>query len=1311
MNLNNPPQIINNQALYSIESFDLLTYQDIIQIRQLPHYKVKTQRNSSHQAVKTTIEFDASHVSDFYESHDLPLPIDDKLFDYQQVITKVAYYKERYALFMDAGLGKCHGVNTPIIMHDGTVKMVQDIVEGDKLMGPDSMPCRVLSTNIGYGDLFQVNPVKGDPFVCNDVHVLSLRCTGTKKDNTSGQYVKDKLINIPLDEYLQKGKMFKSYYKLWRTGIGFFRKLTLFDPYLVGLYLGDGHEAAPAITTNDRNIEVIDYIEKWTKENDITIREAKSGESTSRFFTFSSIPARLQAICYDEERTKRIPRNYLINDHDNRLQLLAGLIDSDGYHIDNCYEIVSKYPKLAKDIVFLARSLGFGVTEREVTKGISSGPYAGFTDQYYKVTIYGDTDKIPVKVERKKALPRRQKKNVLNTGFDVEYIGKGDYYGFTLEGNGLYLLGDFTVTHNTFLLWELAKQIHEITTGKIILCVPLNILRQFEDMVTEFYPHFHEFIHLHKNKEMTLKEWSHYENVPRIGFINHEAFIKEQSNLGQIDAFLLDEASILKGGQGGNGKIARNIIKVAQGIRYRYAASATPAPNDRTEYAMIAWFLGRVNSEKEFFTQFFTLQGNDYVLKKNAIKPFYNELASWSIFIRNPAAYGFEDNLAGLKSWQEIHRSIELTQEQENIIHSWATKGKQQMLPGAPIKPRTMKERGKFSQVSKGFYYQPKGTSGREVIPVDSNKPQAVVDIVIKHRPEQVLIWTVFDAEGNILEAMLKSHEGLRVAHITGATKEDKRIELIEQFRHGKIDVMISKPRILGFGLNFQFCRIAIFSGLDDSYEKYYQAVKRIHRYGQTEQVLIYHPYTQYEYIILGNVLNKQKEAVLDFEFQERLYRESLYDELQQFLNMKDYKPMAIQAIEYVPIKTDHYELHHGDSLKIMTDIVDNNKSYGLLRKDSIDFSVFSPPFMGDLFVYSNDPADMGNTRGAGAEGGLDEFMLQFQFFLKGMYYVTKPGRLMAVHLEDIPLRKGLDGHIGLFDFVGRAIIEANSAGWILEAKIPILKNQQAQSIIKRISSLAMSNMETDRLRIAPCSNGYLVLFQKPGEADVKVSDLAQCQNCDWSGHARELNNWQPDRGYKSSWTLEPQVMTTIKDGQETSMNGHRDTPNLLWMTCPQCDSKEIIRFSEMNGNKWIMQAEGVWPENGMEDYDKYSKVAQNKRWQDWIWTSLGMWPDINETDVLRSQWTKDQENADKHLCPLPFTIARRAIEMYTLPGETVFTPFLGIGTEVVEAIKLGRKGIGIEIKPEYFIQAGKNVDNAVTDSQQISMYEMWEQS
>lgn len=828
----------------------------------------------------------------------------------------------------------------------------------------------------------------------------------------------------------------------------------------------------------------------------------------------------------------------------------------------------------------------------------------------------------------------------------------------------------------TLILGELARQIHASTDGKIILCIPLNVISQFEEMMS-FFPDFPEYEHFHRKN---LEAWCKDENSKtRIAFVNHEYFIQERT-LENVAAFLIDESSIFKGGVGGNGKISTNIIKATKEVRYKFAASGTPAPNDRVEYAIHALFMELVRSEKEFYGQFFVNKDNNYVLRKHATEPFYRYLSTWSIFIRNPKVYGFEDNLKDVLPWQEIHTPVELTKEQENFIKRFdifVQGSKHSLYTSKKLSKHGLKQRSKLSQVSKGFMYD-NGKTHK----IETNKPDAIVDICWQHKDEQIIIWTVFDEEGDILHDRLKN-EGYNVVHLTGKTKEEDRLKYIEQFRHNEIQIMISKPRILGFGLNLQYCHIAIFSGLQDSFELYFQAIKRVHRYGQDKQVLIYLPYTIYEEMILQNVLNKEATVKEDFDYQEKLYAVSLMEELKEFLMSDNYQPVAKQKVQHNPIITDDYQIYHDDSIKVMME-VKNGKSYGLLKPNSVDFSVFSPPFMGDIYTYTNDPADMGNSRGAGATGGLDEFMLQFRFFLEGMKIVTKPGRLMAMHLEDVPLRKGMDGNVGLYDFVGQAVQTANEVGWVLVAKIPIIKNQQMQSIVKHVSNLTMTNMEKDRVRIAPAMNGYLCLFKKPGENLVPISDLAKCNDCNWQGYADNLIGYDTNskRDYKS--------MTNYESN---------------FAYCPECNSTNVDIFYEMDGNKWIIYAEGVWPENGFNDnYEELSKIPRDERWNDMVQTALGVWWDITESDTLQ-KLTKEEEDADKHLCPLPQSIARRAIEMYTNPGELVFTPFLGIGTEVNEAIKLNRKGIGIELKAEYFLKAGDNLSKTSNSVEKVAMF------
>ena len=162
--------------------------------------------------------------------------------------------------------------------------------------------------------------------------------------------------------------------------------------------------------------------------------------------------------------------------------------------------------------------------------------------------------------------------------------------------------------------------------------------------------------------------------------------------------------------------------------------------------------------------------------------------------------------------------------------------------------------------------------------PIDSNKPARILDIVQLNPGEQVLIWTQFDEEGEILSRLMPD-----AIHLTGKTKQEDRIQIIEDFRLGKIRLLISKPRLLGTGLNLQFLSICIFSWSKDSFEEFYQAVGRLQRYGQKGQVKIYIPYTELEKPMLDNVMKKQRTYLEDSEYQEKLYIESLLDDLRDF--------------------------------------------------------------------------------------------------------------------------------------------------------------------------------------------------------------------------------------------------------------------------------------------------------------------------------------------------------------------------------------------------------------------------------------------
>ena len=301
------------------------------------------------------------------------------------------------------GCGKCLSIDTEILMFDGSIKKVQNIVVGDKLMGPDSTCRNVLSICRGKDKMYKIVPKKGDFYTVNEPHILSFKKSGTED-----------IINISVKEYLSKSLFEKYSLKGYKVAIDFNSRECHIDPYFIGLWLGDETSSNQNITLSNKCLQNLNLIDN-----------------------------------------KHIPDIFKINDRKVRLELLAGLIDSDGYlYGNNCYEICTKFEKLKDDILYLCRSLGLAAN--------SSIKYnKKYNKDYYRIIISGNTEEIPVKILYKKASKRLQKKDVLKVGIkSVEDQGIGEYFGFEIDGDGLFLLKDFTVTHNTTLSQCVANEMN-----------------------------------------------------------------------------------------------------------------------------------------------------------------------------------------------------------------------------------------------------------------------------------------------------------------------------------------------------------------------------------------------------------------------------------------------------------------------------------------------------------------------------------------------------------------------------------------------------------------------------------------------------------------------------------------------------------------------------------------------------------------------------------------------------------------------------------------------------------------------------------
>jgi len=404
------------------------------------------------------------------------------------------------------GQTSCLDPDQEVLMYDGTTKKAKNVVLGDQLMGDDSTPRNVLELFSGEDEMYEIVPKKGDSYIVNQNHLLTLRYSphsfvqwcdsmsrykvhycengryrcktfmvhgenppkrGNSVNKTREEAKKrayeflanlkeeDKLIDIPVREYLKKSKTWKRLHKGVRTGVDFTKKDVKIDPYLLGLWLGDGSKSSTNITNVDQ--EVVEYVKSMTeslgcrfvhKDNNLRISAYSpfspyKRENSNPFHTFLKTS--------DLYNNKHIPRNYLINSREVRLAILAGLLDSDGYYDKrkNSFEITQKRENLLDDIIFLSRSLGFSSYKKKVSK---SCVYKGErkTGVYYRCFISGENlGDIPTLIPRKRAKNSSCFKSTTSVGITVRSIGRGKFNGFMLDGNHRFLLNSFDITHNS----------------------------------------------------------------------------------------------------------------------------------------------------------------------------------------------------------------------------------------------------------------------------------------------------------------------------------------------------------------------------------------------------------------------------------------------------------------------------------------------------------------------------------------------------------------------------------------------------------------------------------------------------------------------------------------------------------------------------------------------------------------------------------------------------------------------------------------------------------------------------------------------
>jgi len=378
---------------------------------------------------------------------------------------------------------------------------------------------------------------------------------------------------------------------------------------------------------------------------------------------------------------------------------------------------------------------------------------------------------------------------------------------------------------------------------RILIVCPLMVVRQTIAEAAKFYE---GRLDIEQVSAADLAGWLKGDGN-RLGITNYDA-LTDDLKQGALGCLILDESSILKSHYGKWGQVC---LDLGAGLDWKLCLTGTPAPNDRIEYANHAVFLDAFPTINAFLARYFVNRGQTqerWVLKPHAIKPFYRALSHWSFFLANPETYGWKDNAGKIPPIITHIHDVEMTQGQRDAVFT-ATGELFVTNAGGIVK------RSKLSAIGKGL-------DG-----VGSQKPGFIKALVESWPDESTIIWCIRNEEQDGLAKIFPD-----AANIDGSTPLAKRETLIDDFKAGRRRVLISKAKVLGFGLNLQVATRQIFSGLLDSYESYYQAVKRSNRIGSTRPLNVHIPVTEIEMPMVESVIRKAGRVQADTNEQESLF-------------------------------------------------------------------------------------------------------------------------------------------------------------------------------------------------------------------------------------------------------------------------------------------------------------------------------------------------------------------------------------------------------------------------------------------------------
>lgn len=769
---------------------------------------------------------------------------------------------------------------------------------------------------------------------------------------------------------------------------------------------------------------------------------------------------------------------------------------------------------------------------------------------------------------------------------------------------------------------EFCHQVVDRNGGKALIVLPLGVRQEFSHDAVEI---------LGYDAPTYITNGVQADEAPdgAILMTNYERVRDGDIDPKSFSACVLDEAAVLRSF---GSDTYQTFLPKFRGVKYKLVATATPAPNRLKELIHYAGFL-EVMDTGQALTRFFqrdSTKANNLTLYPHKENEFWLWVSSWALYLSRPSDLGYDDMGYDLP----------------------------------PIEIRTHVIRDSYGSArDKDGQYKLLNDAATSLAEASREKSESIEARVAKAKgivdaapDDHFVLWHDLEAERREIRKQISE-----VSEIYGTMDYDEREKRVNDFSFGKTRIFSTKKSLSGCGCNFQrYCHRAIFVGIDFKFHDFIQAVHRIYRFLQMEQVVIDIIYTEAEEPIYKALLEKWK----------------LHDEQQEKMReiVKKYGLSGKVQIEKLKrtIGVERVIVEGNRFVAVNNDTVDET---GKMEENSVDMILTSIPFS-NHYEYTPSYNDFGHNEDT------EKFFEQMDFLSPSLLKVLKPGRVFACHVKDRVLFGNATG-------TGMPTMEPFHA---MAIQHYMKHGFQYFGMITVVTDVVRENNQTYRLGwTEQCKDGtkmgvgcpeYILLFRKlPSDTSKAYADEPVRKSKD--DYTR--GQWQLDaHGF---WRSSGDRLMTKQEIESVPVDR-------MQAVYRKFSRETIYSYADHVELAKKLDADGHLPATFM--------VVAPGSWSD------DVWDDVNRMRTLNSE--QKRKDLQMHVCPLQFDIVDRLINRYSNPDELVYDPFGGIGTVPLRAMELGRRGRMTELNPEYFRDAVGYLDAKEQKYEMPTLFDLLEE-